>query len=54
MSDTDEKIEIESITCPGKTSRVNKAKYMAMRKAFLPALSSVVVLSTEGHGPNPK
>jgi len=38
MSDADEKIEIESITSPGRTERVNKAKYMAMRAAFLPVL----------------
>ncbi|UOA28231.1 hypothetical protein [Pseudosulfitobacter sp. DSM 107133] len=38
MSDTDEKIEIESITSPGRTQRVNKAKYTAMRDAFLPVL----------------
>lgn len=34
----DEKIEIESITSPGRTERVNKAKYIAMREAFLPVL----------------
>lgn len=38
MSDTNEKIEIESITSPGRTERVNRAKYMAMRYAFLPIL----------------
>ncbi len=38
MSDANEKIEIESITSPGRTVRVNKAKYMAMREAFLPVL----------------
>ena len=39
MSD-DEKIEIESITSPGRTERVNKKKYMAMREALLPVLPS--------------
>ena len=38
MSDSEEKIEIESITAPGRTERVNLAKYMAMREAFLPVL----------------
>lgn len=38
MSDQGEKIEIESITSPGRTERVNRAKYMAMRDAFLPVL----------------
>ena len=37
MSD-DEKIEIESITAPGRTEWVNKAKYLAMRDALLPVL----------------
>ena len=34
----DDKIEIESITSPGRTERVNKAKYLAMRDALLPVL----------------
>ena len=38
MSDANEKIEIESITSPGRPQRVNKAKYTAMRDAFLPVL----------------
>lgn len=38
MSDADEKIEIESITSPGKITRVNRAKYTAMRDVFLPVL----------------
>lgn len=38
MSDADEKIDIESITSPGRTVRVNKAKYVAMRDALLPVL----------------
>ena len=40
MSDADEKIEIESITSPHHVQRVNKAKFMAMRDAFLPVLPS--------------
>ena len=38
MSDADEKIEIESVTTPGRTYRVNRIKYMAMREALLPIL----------------
>jgi hypothetical protein len=38
MSDADEKIEIESITSPGRFVRVNRAKYLAMREALLPVL----------------
>ena len=38
MSDSDDKIEIESITSPSRTERVNRAKYMAMREALLPVL----------------
>lgn len=38
MSDNDDKIEIESITSPGRTERVNRAKYTAMREALLPVL----------------
>ena len=37
MSD-DAKIEIESITSPGRTERVDRVKYMAMREALLPVL----------------
>ena len=33
-----ETIEIESITSPGRTTRVNRAKYEAMRAAFLSVL----------------
>ncbi|VVT17370.1 conserved hypothetical protein [Roseovarius sp. EC-HK134] len=40
MSDTDEKIEIESITSPNHVQRVNKAKFLAMRDALLPVLPS--------------
>ena len=38
MPDAAEKIEIESITTPGRTERVNRAKYEAMRDALLPVL----------------
>ncbi|WP_299744214.1 hypothetical protein [uncultured Tateyamaria sp.] len=38
MHDSDDKIEIESITSPGRTERVNRAKYIAMREALLPVL----------------
>lgn len=38
MSDTHEKIEIESITSPDWSGRVNRAKYMAMREALIPIL----------------
>jgi hypothetical protein len=40
MPDTDEKIEIESITSPHHVQRVNKAKFTAMRDALLPVLPS--------------
>jgi hypothetical protein len=36
MSDT---IEVENINTPGKTSRVNKAKYDAMRAAMLQVMT---------------
>ena len=35
MSDKREKIVIENVNTPGRTSRVDKAKYMAMRSALL-------------------
>ncbi len=35
MSKVDEKIEVENVNTPGRTSRVNKAKYTAMRQAIL-------------------
>jgi hypothetical protein len=38
VSDQDEKIEIESVTSPGRTVHVNRAKYTAMRDALLPIL----------------
>lgn len=34
----DDKIEIENVNMPGRTERVDRAKYMAMRKALLAAL----------------
>jgi hypothetical protein len=34
----DDKIEIENINKPGKSERVDRAKYQAMRKALLAAL----------------
>jgi hypothetical protein len=38
MSDTDEKITIQSITSPHHTERVNRAKYLAMREALMKSL----------------
>jgi len=38
MPDTDEMIEIESVTSPDWSGRVNRAKYTAMCDAFLPVL----------------
>jgi hypothetical protein len=34
----DDKIEIENINTPGRVERVDRAKYIAMRDALLPAL----------------
>jgi hypothetical protein len=34
----DDKIEIENVTSPGRTERVNRAKYEAMRDALLAVL----------------
>jgi hypothetical protein len=34
----DDKIEIENVNKPGKSERVDAAKYLAMRKALLAAL----------------
>ena len=34
----EEKIEIENVTSPGRTERVNRAKYEAMRDALLAVL----------------
>lgn len=36
----DEKIEIENVNSPGRTERVNRAKYLAMREALLEVLPS--------------
>lgn len=36
----DDKIEIENIVTPGRTQRVNRAKYEAMRTALLTVLPS--------------
>lgn len=33
-----ERIEVENINVPGKTTRVNAAKYRAMRKAYMKVL----------------
>jgi hypothetical protein len=38
MSDRDDKISIENINSPGRTERVDRAKYMAMREALIAAL----------------
>ncbi|MFB1488295.1 MULTISPECIES: DUF6958 family protein [unclassified Thiocapsa] len=35
---SNDKIEIENINSPGRTERVNRAKYEAMRKALLAVL----------------
>jgi hypothetical protein len=37
----DDKIEIENVNKPGKSERVDRAKYLAMRKALLAALPDV-------------
>lgn len=38
MPNADEKIEVENVNTPGRTSRVDKAKYTAMRRALLDVL----------------
>ena len=38
MSGNDEKITVENANVPGKTSRVNAAKYWAMKQAMLRVL----------------
>lgn len=38
---TDEKIEIENVTSPARTERVNRAKYDAMREALMAVLPDV-------------
>jgi len=40
MSEADQMVEIESVTSPDWSGRVNRAKYMAMRDALLPVLPS--------------
>ena len=35
MAEADDKIEIENVNTPGRTNRVDKAKYTAMRDALL-------------------
>ena len=40
MSDTQDKVTIQSITSPGHMQRVDRAKYMAMHDALLPVLPS--------------
>ncbi len=40
MSSADGKIEVENINTPGRTTRLDKTKYMAMRLALLKALPS--------------
>lgn len=35
---SDEKIDVENINTPGRTSRVNAAKYLDMKSAFLNVL----------------
>ena len=38
MTENDKKITVENVTVPGKTSRVNAAKYQAMKQAMLQVL----------------
>lgn len=38
MADNADKIEIENVMSPGRTQRVNRAKYEAMREALLSVL----------------
>ena len=38
MPDTDDKIVVENINTPGKTTRLDRAKYMAMHDALLQVL----------------
>jgi hypothetical protein len=40
LSQTEEKIEVENVNVPGRTSRVNAAKYQAMKEAMLRVLPS--------------
>ncbi len=39
MSDADDKITVENVNVPGQTTRVNAAKYHAMKQAMMQALS---------------
>jgi hypothetical protein len=41
MSGSDDKITVENVNVPGKTSRVNAAKYQAMKQAMLQVLPNV-------------
>ena len=41
MSETNEQITVENVNVPGKTSRVNMAKYQAMKQAMLQVLPKV-------------
>ena len=34
----DDRIEVENVTSPGRTTRVDRAKYMAMRKSLMAVL----------------
>ncbi len=36
----DDKIEVENINTPGRTTRVDRVKYEAMRKAYLAVLAN--------------
>ena len=38
MAKQDDKIEVENVNTPGRTVRVDRAKYEAMRDALLPVL----------------
>ena len=38
MSGSEDKITVENVNVPGKTSRVNAAKYQAMKRAMLQVL----------------
>jgi hypothetical protein len=40
MKKNEEKITVENVNTPGRTSRVNAVKFTAMRKALLSALPS--------------
>lgn len=46
----DDKIEIESITTPGRTERVDRANYTAMRAALLAVLPDEVAGMTVAEG----